>query len=115
MDGELPPREPETSQDRQPKDEEAEVDQGSEGRSQLDYLQRLVGQIQDLQWRLQGEKEGEIKAIGVMGTDVYDKLLVLRARRPSFEAQRQRSPPWRCVACSALWTCGYASTRTIGD
>jgi hypothetical protein len=49
-----------------------------EGRSQFDYLRRLGQQIRD---RVQYER---VSAIGVVSTDVYDKLLVLRALRPQF-------------------------------
>jgi hypothetical protein len=51
-----------------------------EGDAQVDYLRRLVGRMQ-----AQNEK---FQAIGVLGSDVYDKLLLLTALRSSFpEAQ----------------------------
>lgn len=50
------------------------------GRPQLDYLRRL----RDGLLRLQGRLDKEIVAIGVLGSDVYDKLLILRALRESF-------------------------------
>ena len=47
-----------------------------EGTSQLDYVRALATRIQD-------EGEGA-KAIGILGTDPYDALLILKAlRRPS--------------------------------
>jgi hypothetical protein len=52
-------------------------EQSSVGRSQYDYLRRLAEQIRN-------PRNGSIRAIGVVGTDVYDKLLVLRALRPQF-------------------------------
>jgi hypothetical protein len=61
----------------------AEVDPAS-GRSQYDYLRRLENHLlefHDEKRRLSGEG---ITAIGVVGTDVYDKLLVLRALRKKF-------------------------------
>lgn len=55
-----------------------------EGRSQYDYLRRLKEQIARRQEELYRDNKGEITAIGVVGSDFYDKLLVLRALRPSF-------------------------------
>ncbi|MEX0679552.1 MAG: hypothetical protein WD063_20935 [Pirellulales bacterium] len=49
-----------------------------EGRSQYDYLRRLPFQIKEQ------PKNRPVTAIGVVGSDVYDKLLVLRALRPQF-------------------------------
>lgn len=53
------------------------------GASQLDYLQRIQGQVVRLRNRLEG---GGIRlsAIGIVGTDLYDKLLILRALRHQF-------------------------------
>lgn len=47
-----------------------------EGTSQVDYVQSLVERILD-------EGEGA-RAIGILGTDPYDALLIIRALRPSF-------------------------------
>jgi len=54
------------------------------GPGQSDYLRRLTDRLvdDDKQIRLNGG-EG-IKAIGVLGSDVFDKLLVLRALKPNF-------------------------------
>jgi hypothetical protein len=61
-----------------------------EGRSQLDYVRRLVQVLKE------GEAEAQapcgilkgacpgFKAIGVLGSDVYDKLLILQALKQSF-------------------------------
>jgi len=48
----------------------------SEGTSQLDYVRALTARIQD-------EGEGA-KAIGILGADPYDALLILKALRPAF-------------------------------
>jgi hypothetical protein len=56
----------------------------ADGPKQFDYLRRLATQIQDENVRLQRAGLGEIGAIGVLGSDVYDKIAVLRALRPSF-------------------------------
>ncbi|SFN76698.1 hypothetical protein [Nitrosospira briensis] len=51
-----------------------------EGRSQLDYVRRLA-----LSLKQEQEQRGEeFRAIGVLGSDVYDKLLILQALRPIF-------------------------------
>jgi hypothetical protein len=52
------------------------------GTGQFDYLRRLAVEIQqkDQEWRKQ-DGHG-ITAIGVLGSDVYDKQLILRALRP---------------------------------
>jgi hypothetical protein len=47
-----------------------------EGTSQLDYVRALTARIQD-------EGEGA-KAIGILGSDPYDALLILKALRPAF-------------------------------
>ena len=61
-----------------------------EGRSQLDYVRRLVQVLKE------GEAEAQapcgiwkgtcpgFKAIGVLGSDVYDKLLILQALKQNF-------------------------------
>ncbi len=55
-----------------------------EGQGQLDYLRRMSQDLLNLEgtWRRLGE--GPIQAIGVLGSDVFDKLLVLQALRPQF-------------------------------
>jgi hypothetical protein len=54
----------------------------AEGQSQFDYLHRLGDRIQQLDTELRRKNEGGIVAVGVLGSDVYDKLLVLQAIRP---------------------------------
>ncbi|MCI0467599.1 MAG: hypothetical protein L0Y57_11435, partial [Beijerinckiaceae bacterium] len=53
------------------------------GQAQYDYLRRISGQLLDLDQELRREKR-QLRAIGVLGSDVFDKLLVLRALRPHF-------------------------------
>jgi hypothetical protein len=52
-----------------------------EGQSQFDYLRRLANRIrdEDAELRRRYGREYGIRAIGVLGNDVYDKLLVLQA------------------------------------
>ena len=57
----------------------------AEGPAQLDYLRRLDQHLPRLMRELAEEsRRGDITAIGVMGTDFFDKLLVLRALRRQF-------------------------------
>ncbi|HEY2249528.1 MAG TPA: hypothetical protein VGH74_00660, partial [Planctomycetaceae bacterium] len=62
----------------------ADETDAASGRSQYDYLRRLEDHLQ--QFHDEKRKQGQpgIMAIGVVGSDVYDKLLVLRALRKKF-------------------------------
>lgn len=51
----------------------------SSGSSQFDYLRRLAIKIRREE---KERKKGRVVAVGVLGSDVYDKLLVLQALRP---------------------------------
>jgi hypothetical protein len=55
-----------------------------EGQSQKDYLRRLGDQIAYYNQALLDKGEKGIRAIGVVGSDAYDKLMVLKALRPNF-------------------------------
>ena len=61
----------------------ATVSESPEGPVQFDYLRRIADEMtaKDKVLRAHGSA---IKAIGVVGTDVFDKLLVLQALRPYF-------------------------------
>ncbi len=48
------------------------------GRSQYDYLRRLAGEL--------NKDPDSYSAIGVLGSDVYDKVLVMQALKPTFPA-----------------------------
>ncbi|MDB5298111.1 MAG: hypothetical protein JWO31_4094, partial [Phycisphaerales bacterium] len=51
-----------------------------EGLDQADYLRRLAGRLRDLDAALR--RDGTpLRAVGVLGSDVYDKVLTLRALR----------------------------------
>ncbi|HME44560.1 MAG TPA: hypothetical protein VKF36_15830 [Syntrophorhabdales bacterium] len=55
------------------------------GKSQYDYLRRLAAATYELNENLRAKGDDEeIKAIGVMGSDFYDKYLVLQALRQQF-------------------------------
>ncbi|MFX0198184.1 MAG: hypothetical protein ACFFCW_18865 [Candidatus Hodarchaeota archaeon] len=51
------------------------------GRSQLDYIRRLTQKLSD---KYEYFGKNELKAIGVVGSDVYDKLVLLHALREQF-------------------------------
>ena len=56
-----------------------------EGQNQKDYLRRLANKILELDQTLkyQGNRKG-VAAIGVLGSDVHDKLMILEALRQHF-------------------------------
>ncbi|WGJ14839.1 hypothetical protein QEV83_00505 [Methylocapsa sp. D3K7] len=55
------------------------------GESQFDYLRRISEQLHKVDDKLRRQQQpGKLKAIGVLGSDVFDKLLILRALRPEF-------------------------------
>ena len=56
----------------------------ADGRSQYDYLRRLAGQLVELDQREKDAGRAGVRAIGVLGNDVYDKLLVLDGLRGEF-------------------------------
>ncbi|MBY0484730.1 hypothetical protein [Nitrosomonas sp.] len=55
----------------------------ADGRNQYDYLRRLTESIAALDNDSGFAKNG-VKAIGVLGSDVYDKLIILQALREKF-------------------------------
>ena len=63
----------------QPTPEEA-----TEGMDQSDYLRRLARKLKKEDLISQGKNKGRIRAIGLLGADIYDKLMILRALRPEF-------------------------------
>ena len=53
------------------------------GQSQYDYLRRIGAQLQEIDNHYR-KKDKRIVAIGILGNDAFDKLLILRALRPEF-------------------------------
>lgn len=87
LDGELPPKDngKDAGGSKGKSNEkgfgvEPVVEETPVGRSQLDYLRRLVEELK----REETTSDGEFKAIGVLGSDVYDKLMILQALRRDF-------------------------------
>lgn len=94
VDGKLPSASDRTekNQDKQPqkKDKSGSLKQWddappehAEGRNQYDYLRRLADTIEELDRDTSFAKNG-VKAIGILGSDVYDKLVILHALRERF-------------------------------
>jgi hypothetical protein len=54
------------------------------GRSQFDYLRRMQQELVSFHDNERTNGRNGIIAIGIVATDVFDKLLILRALRPSF-------------------------------
>jgi hypothetical protein len=63
-----------------PQGSEENAGQRPEGRGQLDYVLRLAASLKQEETR-NGE---EFKSIGILGSDIYDKLLLLQALRQQF-------------------------------
>ncbi len=91
IDGTLPgDNQPETQQkpnnqkesfhNSRPKIESADMERAF-GTSQLDGLRRLATKLQELQHDLE-DRSQRLSAVGILGNDVYDKLLILQAVRP---------------------------------
>jgi len=88
LDGELPPKtNGNTSSGSSSKDTSDDKAKHAalgmelpEGRGRLDYVRRLAKTMQNAE----ADISGGYRAIGVLGSDVYDKLLILQALRPSF-------------------------------
>jgi hypothetical protein len=58
----------------------------AEGQSQFDYLRRLAKRLTEMDQKIRkSSPDGMgLRAIGVLGSDVHDKLLVLQALQPEF-------------------------------
>ncbi len=98
IDGVMAPDEKKTENQRSGKDadkaaddKEAVLDRKAaragdrpHGPGQSDYLRRLADSLIDEDKQIRFEGGAGIKAIGVLGSDVFDKLLVLRALKPNF-------------------------------
>lgn len=58
--------------------------EATEGLNQSDYLRRLARELKEADARWQREDNQGICAIGLLGSDIYDKMMILRALRPEF-------------------------------
>ena len=91
LDGKLPDKDDKTNKaaekksDSQDKSGADALIEFPEGQNQKDYLRRLTNKIFDLDQQLKAEgNEKGVAAIGVLGSDVHDKLMILEALRQHF-------------------------------
>jgi len=54
------------------------------GESQKDYLRRLSSQMSETDQQLKNTGDRGIRAIGILGSDIYDKLMILQVLRERF-------------------------------
>lgn len=88
IDGRLP--ESESAEEKEPKNQTGSESKWAYakslelpiGRGQLDYVRRLAQKLRDE--NKYGGRKKKLKAIGVVGTDVYDKMILLHALRERF-------------------------------
>ncbi|WP_295393169.1 hypothetical protein [uncultured Thiodictyon sp.] len=59
-----------------------DTNERAEGQAQLDYLRRLTQELAGL--KNADGRPARIFAIGILGSDLYDKMLILQALRPAF-------------------------------
>ena len=59
------------------------ISETSRGTSQFDYLRRTA---LSLEGRKSRDRENRVVAVGILGSDVYDKMLVLQAVRPELHS-----------------------------
>jgi len=88
IDGRLP-GEPGTDTQGEPEQkpqlgQKTAATEATEGLNQSDYLRRLARQMKEKDARWQRKHGSGIRAIGLLGSDIYDKLMILRALRPQF-------------------------------
>jgi hypothetical protein len=88
IDGQLPGDQAKESQRDQTQKTQLGQDtvaiEATEGLNQSDYLRRLARQMKEDNARWQRGDSSGIRAIGLLGQDIYDKLMILRALRPQF-------------------------------
>jgi hypothetical protein len=90
IDGRLPgdaAKEPQSeSGQKNPISLESSPTEATEGLNHSDYLRRLGWKLKEANARWQREDHNDLglRAIGLLGSDVYDKLMILRALRPQF-------------------------------
>jgi hypothetical protein len=88
IDGQLPGEAGKDNSREQPQKnqlgQETVAVEATEGLNQSDYLRRLARQLKEKNAVLQKQGGAGIRAIGLLGSDLYDKLMILRALRPEF-------------------------------
>ena len=88
IDGQLPGDvAKETQRDARQKDQLGQENvpiEATEGLNHSDYLRRLARKLKEDNARWERKDGAGIRAIGLLGSDIYDKLMILRALRPQF-------------------------------
>lgn len=92
LDGQLPERSgaqaeggaPRSAADKDERRKDVSFIERAEGQSQFDYLRRLAVRLHERDAALRAAGAQGIRAIGVLGNDVHDKLLLLKALQPEF-------------------------------
>jgi hypothetical protein len=88
IDGQLPGDPAKDNQrelaQKNPSGQESVPIEATEGLNQSDYLRRLARELKDDNVRWKRQDGFGIRAIGLLGSDIYDKLMILRALRPQF-------------------------------
>ena len=92
LDGQLPERSgaqaeggaPRSAADKEERRKDSSFIERAEGQSQFDYLRRLAARLHERDLALRAAGGSGIRAIGVLGNDVHDKLLLLKALQPDF-------------------------------
>ena len=101
----------------------AKSEEATEGLDQSDFLLRLARKLKDDDIITERQGRGRIRAIGLLGSDIYDKLIILRALRPqfpdaifftnNFDSHFERRSDWRDVR--NLVIASPFGTRLPGD
>ena len=112
IDGRLPGEKIQTPSEQEQRQKnrnepQAETEETTEGTDQSDFLRRLARRLKDDDLNSRRTGAGRIRAIGLLGADIYDKLMILRAPRPEFpeaifftnnyDAHFERHEDWRDV------------------
>ena len=88
IDGQLPGESGKDNSREQPQKiqlgQETVAVEATEGLNQSDYLRRIARQLKETDAVSEKQGGAGIRAIGLLGSDVYDKLMILRALRPEF-------------------------------
>jgi hypothetical protein len=85
IDGRLPGDAPkEEKQDSQKNAGASGAVEVTEGLNQADFLRRLAVRLKQEDASRQRGGDSGLRAIGLLGSDIYDKLMILRALRPEF-------------------------------
>lgn len=82
LDGEIVNKKPNSTGNKSSgKNDKSEL-RRAVGANQFDYLRRLSAQLKELEKDV--SDKGSLRAIGIVGSDTYDKLLILQALRNHF-------------------------------